>query len=60
MQNKIREIVWLIAATVCVFTGLHQSWYGGFGQSYMFFIFAIFALGFWYVRRKKRLEAKNE
>ena len=60
MKNKIREIIWLITAILCFITGIHQTYKQGFQQSWIFFLFAIFAFVLFLVRRNMRNKPTNE
>jgi uncharacterized membrane protein YgaE (UPF0421/DUF939 family) len=54
MRSKIREIFWLIMAVLCTAIGIHQTIKQGIKLSYIFFILAIFAILFFYVRKSMR------
>ncbi len=54
MYRKIREYVWLSVAILCVIAGIHQTIKQGISKSYLFFVFAIFAILFYWVRKNLR------
>ncbi len=51
---KIREYIWLTLAALCILAGVHQTIKQGITKSYLFFLFAIFALLFYWVRKNVR------
>jgi apolipoprotein N-acyltransferase len=57
MRNKIRQYVWLVMFFLCLLAGIHQTLKLGFSKSYLFFVFAIFAFGFYWIRK---IKAKND
>lgn len=60
MGSKLREYMWLVAFLLCIITGIHQTYKEGFGKSYVFFVFAIFALLFYFVRNRMRKNGANK
>jgi hypothetical protein len=54
MKSKIREYVWFALAIICTGIGIHQTYLLGIGKSYIFFVFAIFAILFFCVRKTLR------
>lgn len=57
---KIREYVWLSVAILCAIAGIHQTIKRDISKSYLFFVFAIFALLFYWVRRNLRNNEKAQ
>ncbi len=57
MKAKIREILWLCVALLCFFFYIYESYKHGFGSSYMFLVFTIFASVIYFIRLRMR---KNE
>jgi len=45
------KYVWLTLFILCLAAGIHQTWRQGFSKSYVFFVCAIFAFGFYWIRR---------
>lgn len=57
MKSKIRAYFWLTIALICLAAGVHQTFTRGIVESYVFFIFTIFALFFFLYHRKR---SKND
>jgi hypothetical protein len=53
MRNKIRQYVWLVTWIICIAAGIQQTIKLGFSKSYIFFVLAIFAFGFYWIRKIK-------
>jgi uncharacterized membrane protein len=63
MKNKIRETVWLLTAIMCLITGIYQTYNEGITQSWVFFLFTIFAFVLFIIRRnmgKKTTTQQNQ
>ena len=53
------EILWIITSVLCLFAGVHQTYYEGFSKSYLFFIFSFIAF-IMYLLRKEIRKSKKE
>jgi hypothetical protein len=60
VQKRVIEIIWLAVFFLCIITGAHQTYYQGISKSYEFFVFAIFAYGFYWIRKNRRKNYKEE
>ncbi len=63
MKNKfliIYEIIWLIAAGLCLTAGIHQTIHEGIGRSFLFFIFTFVSTGMYFYRRNNRRNSSDE
>ncbi len=57
-KNKFLEISWLTIAVICLGIAIFESFRSGFNENYRFFIFAIIAMGMYFLRRSS--SNKNE
>lgn len=62
MRNKLSlafEILWVTTAILCLFAGIHQSYFEGFAKSYVFFILSSVAFIMYLLRRQIRKSNKD-
>ncbi|MGC8802458.1 MAG: hypothetical protein ACP5PS_01605 [Bacteroidales bacterium] len=53
MKSKLRAFFWLAIALICLVAGVHQTYSRGIVESYVFFLFTIFALFFFLYHRNR-------
>lgn len=56
---RVLEILWIIISVLCLFAGIHQTYFEGFSKSYLFFIFSFIAF-IMYLLRKEIRKSKKE
>jgi hypothetical protein len=62
MRTKLSlafEILWVITAILCLFAGIHQTYFEGFTKSNAFFIFSSVAFIMYLLRRQIRKTNKD-
>jgi len=62
MKNKLAqglELIWLVTSLLCLLSAVHQTYYEGFSESYLFFIFSFIAF-IMYLLRKEIRKTKKE
>lgn len=58
--SYILEISWLIVSLLSLFASIHKTYYLGFKNSYIFYIFTIIALFMYFYRRNLRKTEKEK
>lgn len=63
MRNKLAqglEIIWLVTSLLCLIAAVHQTYYEGFSESYLFFIFSFIAFIMYLLRKEIRKTKKDK
>ena len=60
MTHKIFEKIWLFVLAICAVIFLYSTIYKGFGESYIWLIWMVFALLFYFRRRKVRIDLTKD
>jgi hypothetical protein len=58
--KRILEYVWLALFFICILGGINQTYRQGISKSYLFFVCAILAFGFYWIRKNRRINNTND